>query len=299
LATGEQLEYLDEGGYWRVRFQAMASPCELLLDEADEATASQLLPIAADEARRIEQKFSRYRSDSIVHQINQSHGRPVAVDAETARLLDYAESCYQLSEGLFDITAGVLRRAWSFDPGATLPQQQQLDSLLKQIGWSQVVWNGETITLPTGMEIDLGGIGKEYAVDRTAQLIAARFSGSFLLNFGGDLFVSAPRSDGSQWQVAIDDPASTAQQSLLNITLAHGAIATSGDAHRHISHDGRRYSHILNPKTGWPVEGAPRSVTVAANSCMEAGILATFAMLQGKSAKTFLQREAAQHWVVD
>jgi len=148
------------------------------------------------------------------------------------------------------------------------------------------------------MELDLGGIGKEYAVDRCAMLIAESDPRSVLINFGGDLYSSGPRRDGRPWTVAIDDPRASGKQEVGTIELRHGAIATSGVAHRYLLRDGIRYSHILDPHTGWPVRDAPHSVTVLTDTCTEAGMLATFAMLQGSNAETFLKEQQVTHWCV-
>ena len=101
-------------------------------------------------------------------------GRPVAVDDETAHLLDYAATCHEISDGLFDITSGVLRRVWRFDGGDRVPDRRRRAEVLAHVGWHRVTWQRPALTLPAGMEIDLGGIGKEYAVDRAAALVAAR-----------------------------------------------------------------------------------------------------------------------------
>ena len=122
------------------RFRAMASPCEVLVDTNDPDEAARALRIAETEAQRIEAKFSRYRPDNIVHEINHAHGEPVAVDAETAQLLDFAASCYEMSGGLFDITSGALRRAWTFDGGTRVPEPRALRELLEHIGWDKVRW---------------------------------------------------------------------------------------------------------------------------------------------------------------
>ena len=96
--------------YFTGQFTAMAGPCEVLVDTVNETLAGSLVHIAQKEAQRIEHKFSRYRNDNIIHQINHSLGEPVSVDEETANLLDYAQQCYVISDGLFDITSGVLRK---------------------------------------------------------------------------------------------------------------------------------------------------------------------------------------------
>jgi thiamine biosynthesis lipoprotein len=284
--------------HWVGRFMAMGSPCELLVDGDDPKLARELVEIARDEATRIEHKFSRYRSDNVVHRINTGGGAPVTVDEETAKLLDYADQCHQLTGGKFDVTSGVLRAVWKFDGSDRVPTRQQIDALLPRVGWSKARWVRPVFTLPAGMEIDLGGIGKEYAVDKTAQRVRARADVSVVINFGGDLFVTGPRKNGEAWRVGIDDPNAGGSVALRQVQVLRGGICTSGDARRFLLKGGIRYGHILNPKTGWPVTGAPRSVTVAANTCIEAGMLATFAMLEGERAERFLREQQAKYWVV-
>ena len=145
------------------------------------------------EVQRIETLWSRYRPDSIVTRINESAGRaPVAVDEETAGLLDYAATAWRESDGLFDITSGVFRRAWNFS-SRRLPAKEAVSACLPLVGWDKVVWRRPEIFLPwPGMEIDFGGLGKEYAVDRAAGILAQR-GGTALINLGGDIVASSPR----------------------------------------------------------------------------------------------------------
>lgn len=273
----------------------MASPCEILLECKQKAPARELLELGQQEAVRIEQKFSRYRNDNIVHRIN-SVGRRIEVDAETARLLDFAKNCYDLSDGWFDITSGILRRAWKFADGARIPEQREIERLLPHIGWQKVSWDNPWLTVPQGMEIDFGGIGKEYAVDSTLRLLSQKTSDSFMVNYGGDCHASGPLADGSPWMTGIENPHRPGDASAV-IQLKSGALATSGDVFKFILQDGKRYGHILNPDTGWPNTDSPLSVTVAAATCTEAGILSTLAMLQGKDAEAFLDRQAVKYWI--
>ncbi len=275
----------------------MASPCTVLVDCDDPDEAAALVEIAAAEARRIEKKFSRYRSDNPVYEINHAAGRPVEVDAETAQLIDYATTCWELSGGLFDITSGVLRRAWTFDGGTRVPSRKAIEECLARVGWHRATWTDRTLTMPAGMEIDLGGIGKEYAVDRAAALIAVQTETSCLVNFGGDLHAGGLRRGARTWTVGIDDPGRTGQAALYRLDISHAGLATSGDARRFVTWRGRRLGHILNPKTGWPVEDAPRSVTVVAPTCLEAGTLSTLASLQGAGAKAFLEQQGVSYWI--
>jgi FAD:protein FMN transferase len=297
--SSPSLEYKQD--HWIGRFQAMASPCEILIDSDDQHLAAQLLQAAKDEALRIEHKFSRYRQDNITYQINQSHGREVEVDEETASLLDYAQQCYELSDGMFDVTSGVLRQAWKFDGSDRVPSQQQIDTLLTHIGWSKIGWQRPIIRVPAGMEIDLGGIGKEYAVDRTALLLKQIAPISILVNYGGDLMTTMARYNDQGWIVGVESTAmfkkkNKKTQTKTEFELLQGGIATSGDTRRYLLKKGIRYSHILDPRSGWPVKHAPHSVTVAAGTCTEAGILATLAMLHGKQAEAFLKAQELRFW---
>ena len=291
------LELKAHGEDWAVRFRAMASPCEVLFDLSEKAQAQWLGEQVHQETSRIEQKFSRYVEGNIVHRINHSGGQPVEVDAETAGLLNLADNFFQLSQGRFDITSGVLRRIWRFDGSDRVPSRKQAKALLEQVGWSRVRWDNPVITLPEGMEIDLGGFGKEYAVDRAAVLLAERTQASFLINFGGDLRAVGERRNQRPWSVGVEQPG-VADKAELKLHLTQGALATSGDANRYLEKNGVRYPHILNPRTGWPVLKAPRSVTVLADTCTEAGFLATMAMLQGRKAEEFLADQGGKYWVI-
>ncbi|MDE2293940.1 MAG: FAD:protein FMN transferase [Gammaproteobacteria bacterium] len=276
----------------------MASPCELLLHDVDADRAGALGEIAAREAGRIEAKYSRYRDDSVVAAIHRSRGDPagILVDPETASLLDFARECFALSEGAFDITSGVLRRAWRFDGSARVPEADAVAALLPLVGFAKLGWQAPRLLLPIGMELDFGGLGKEYAVDRVFQLIAAETQEPFLVNFGGDLRANRATPSGP-WRIGVERPESERRAAMI-LGLERGALTTSGDARRYLLKQGRRYGHILDPRTGWPAPGSPRSVTVAAASCVEAGLLSTLAMLQGAAAEAFLAAQGATHWIL-
>ncbi len=283
------------GDYWQIRFQAMASLCEVLLDSEDKILAKNIGQLIANEAWRIEQKYSRYRNDNILHQLNHCNNRIIHVDDETALLLNFANQCFVMSGGMFDVTSGILRTAWHFDGSDRLPDQTQIDALLPFIGWERVSWRQPIISVPMGMELDFGGIGKEYAVDKTWQLLTEHTHTPALINFGGDLRVTGARKNGEPWQVGIEKPDANGQTSGI-LEIASGALATSGDSRRFLLKDRQRYSHILNPSTGWPIANAPRSVTVAAPTCIEAGMMATFASLQGENAEQFLDAMNTPYW---
>jgi thiamine biosynthesis lipoprotein len=294
-AGGVELARGDAG--WIGRFQAMGGPCEVLADIADEVTARKVVEAVAACAWRIDQKFSRYRSDSVVARINAAAGAPVEVDDETAQLLDFAALMHRLSDGMFDITSGVLRRAWTFDGGDRTPTRADIDALLPLVGWSKLRWENPLLTLRPGMQIDLGGIGKEYAVDRATALAKLATDAAVLVNFGGDLAVTRARDGNRPWRVGIEGVEAGARRASGLVDLAAGALATSGDTHRYVRSNGRRLPHILDPRSGRPVSGAPHSVTVAAPTCTHAGMLCTLAMLRGPGAEAFLAAEGVRHWV--
>jgi len=279
------------------RFDAMASPCEVLVEGGNRRVTRRLTQIVAVEVQRIEAKFSRYRSDSVLAGLHAAGGEPFTVDGETADLLDFAARCHRISEGAFDVTSGVLRRAWKFDGSDRVPTAAQVAELVPLVGWQRVTWRRPVLTLPAGMELDLGGLGKEYAADRAALLLRqAAPEVACLVNLGGDLVLTGPRRDGEPWVVGVDDPASARTEQILEVR--QGAVCTSGDARRFLLKDGVRYGHILDPRTGWPVVSAPRLVTVAAGNCTEAGLLSTLAMLSGEGAEEFLAAQQVPHWIV-
>jgi thiamine biosynthesis lipoprotein len=280
-----------------VCFTAMASPCELLLPSTEAAAAQDFGALVAQEAWRVEKKFSRYRSDSVTAWIHENRGIRIDVDAETASLIDFASQCFDLSGGLFDITSGVLRYAWQFDGSDRIPEADAIGRLLPLVGFDKLQWQSPHLVVPAGMELDFGGIGKEYAVDRAYELLAARRSAPFLINFGGDLRANRSPAHGP-WHVGIERP-DTDRQATMILDLEHGALATSGDSRRYLLKDGVRFGHILDPRSGWPVAGAPRSVTVAASSCTEAGVLSTLALLHGAAAKEFLEQQGLRYWLLE
>lgn len=303
-----QPEFLFQGEFFQVTFQAMASDCELLIDLPEEriGMAKHLADIAVREVWRIEQKYSRYLKQNTFCRIHQQHGCWQVIDEETYRLLEFADQGWQISDGLFDLTSGVLRKAWCFDGSDRLPSASEVKALLSNIGWSRLDFrkNGDSaeLLLPEGMELDFGAIGKEYAVDRALGLMLAEAQAdetpaSVLVNLGGDMACSGLRLNGESWKVAIERP-DTEKGSLALLGISGGGLATSGDSRRFLLKEGVRYSHVLNPKTGWPIQNAPRSITVAAPSCVQSGLIATLALLQGDQAEDFLRATGLRYWLV-
>lgn len=264
----------------RVPFRAMACPCQIVLVEDDAGRAAAIAEQMQAEVLRIEAKYSRYREDSVVTRINAAAGSgvDVEVDDETAALLDYAATAWQQSGGLFDATAGVLRRVWNFRE-ARCPSADQIAAVLPLIGWQRLRWRRPRIGLQRGMELDFGGFGKEYAADTAAALgLRAGIRGGFV-DLGGDIRVLGPDRDGAPWRIGVHHPQRPGE-AIATLELASGAIATSGDYERSFSIDGRRYGHVLNPHDGWPVQSFA-SVSVLAPQCLVAGTATTITMLKG------------------
>ena len=279
-------------------FGAMASRCEIRLAAPDSATACHWAEAAMAEVRRIEARYSRYRDDSVVSRINAAAGgEPVACDAETRSLLDYAHALYGASEGRFDISSGVLRKAWDFKSGR-LPDPARLAELCALVDWRRVERDGDAVRLPIpGMELDFGGFGKEYAADRAAAVLLAAGARHGFVNLGGDLHAVGPQPDGQPWRIAIQDPRQ-ADRITAEIDLSQGGLATSGDYERYFELDGRRYCHVLNPRTGWPVQYW-RSISVAAPLCIAAGSCTTIAMLAEQQGLDFLAANGVAYLAID
>lgn len=275
-------------------FKAMASPCELHLI-GEESVCAQAADAVQAEVQRIEQKYSRYRDDSVLSQLNQQAGKRVSIDGETHYLLHYAHACWQQSNGLFDISSGVLRQAWNFRQPA-LPASELLTSLLKRIGFQQSQLEQNSFQMPADMEIDFGGIGKEYAADRAGEICRQHGIQSGIIDLGGDLLVLGPKPDGSPWLLGVRNPRSP-EQAFAQLPVYEGGMATSGDYERYFILEDRRYCHLLNPLDGYPVNYWA-SVTVLAPSCLLAGTLSSIAMLKEDQAAAWLKQQAVHYLAI-
>lgn len=277
----------------------MGGANEIMLAAAEQTEASGALEAAVREVLRVEAKYSRYREDSVVSRINATSGSGqwVPVDDETRTLLDFADALHRQSDGLFDITSGILRQAWDFR-AKKLPEQRQLEQLLTRIGWQRVERADAAIRLPVaGMEIDFGGFGKEYAADRAATLLEERGVAHGYVNLGGDIRAMGPQPDGNAWLIGVQNPRSPGEV-IATIPLNQGALATSGDYERYFEHEGKRHCHVLDPRTGWPVSHWS-SVSVLAPLAVVAGSYATIAMLKQEDGLDFLRAAGMTHLCVD
>lgn len=277
----------------------MGTVCHLRLCASDEAAATRAAGLAIDEVRRLEVKYSRYRPDSVVSRINAAAGSGcgIVVDAETASLLGFAAQLHDASAGRFDVTSGILRRVWDFNAGR-VPSAGAVTALLPDIGWAHVDWDGHTVALKRpGMEVDFGGMAKEYAADRAAAVLREAGVVGGLVNLGGDVCIVGAHPGGQPWKLGIAHPRQPGAV-IASIDLVGGGLATSGDSERSFVADGRRYCHILDPRTGWPVDHW-QSISVVAPACLAAGALSTIAMLMGEDAPAFLRDQGVGFLTID
>jgi thiamine biosynthesis lipoprotein len=284
---------------YRKTFRAMGSPCEIQLYAANSREAERIMEVAIADVGRLEARYSRYRADSFLSEINRvaAVGGCIAVDEETAGLLNYAATCHRESGGLFDITSGLLRRAWRFDRGA-LPDPAQIRELLGRVGWEKLRWMPPVLEFPLpGMELDFGGVVKEYAADRAAALCREAGARHGFVNLGGDIRIIGPRADGGPWRIGIRHPRRPGAL-IQTLSLHGGALASSGDYERCIVLDGVRYGHVLHPKTGWPVRHLA-AVTVVGEFCVVAGSASTIAMLKEANGPAWLEVLGLPHFWVD
>jgi thiamine biosynthesis lipoprotein len=283
---------------YRTTFRAMACDNEVQIFSAEEPAALLAADLVIAEVKRIEQKYSRYRDDSVTARINQDAGiRSSAIDAETRLLLRHADACFRISGGRFDLTSGVLRKVWDFRTGV-VPSTEQIDRVLPLVGWSLLDLDDECLYMPkAGMELDFGGIGKEYAVDCACKVLYQTGIVHGLVSLGGDVRIIGPRPDGTPWPVYIAHPRRPGEI-IATMHVGQGAVTTSGDYQRFFDLDGRRYCHILNPATGQPV-GTWQSASVLSAMCLDAGSISTIAMLLEQDAPTFLEQRGENALLID
>ena len=282
----------------RLPFKAMGSACEVVLASHTQNEAESMAKLAIDEVLRIERKYSRYTTDSVIAKINQQAGRgALQCDDETWALFQFATQLFDKSDGLFDITSGVLRQAWDFKK-PEVPTSQKLEALLPLVGWQKVVLQDQSIALPlAGMEVDLGGFGKEYAADRAAQVLKEKGVTHGYVNLAGDMRFLGPKPTGEPWMIGIQDPR-VRDQVVATLPITQGGLATSGDYERYFELNGQRYCHVLNPKTGMPVSYW-RSVSVTSPATVVSGCTTTMVMLKEADGLAFLQATGFDFFAID
>lgn len=284
---------------YRQKFLSMGCPCEIGVFGNNQQLTNSAIAEAENEVHRLDQKYSHFKQDSYISRLQADArcSKGVKVDAETAALLDYAATQFELSGGLFDITAGRLSRLWH--QRKRLPTSDELGDALQHTGWTKLKWQNQRLGLPANMQIDLGGLVKEYAADRAAILLKRNNMKSAFVELGGDIHVTGPRPDGKPWNMGIRKPDyqhATENKAIASIPITSGGLATSGDYERTSLIDGKHYGHIINPKTGWPVSNF-QSVSVLAPSCLLAGSMSTLVMLMESKAGLETLHNSGLSWL--
>lgn len=272
------------GGLCKLSFHAMGTTCRLQWRASGgEASTREF----EDEVLRwvavFEAKYSRFLPDSLIGRINAAAGEHwVETDPETENLLNLCGQMNFFSGGVFDPTALPLIRLWNWKARPpVIPTEEQLAAARELCGWNKVERRPGGIFLPrAGMCLDLGGIGKEYAVDSVTLLALSRSVENVLVDFGEDVRVNGAPPEGGAWRIGLEDPRHPGS-CWTTAAVTNQAVATSGDYLRHFTSDGRRYGHIIDPRNGSPVYNHCLSVSIIAPACSVAGVLATSAFVLG------------------
>jgi thiamine biosynthesis lipoprotein len=255
----------------------MTTKVQFTIESTEESLANQIIDEAIDEFRRVESRLSEWQPDSEISNVNnRAASSPVVVSTETFRLLQAAQSISELSDGAFDISFSPLGNIWDFRT-QKIPQATLIKKTLASIGYRQLTLNRELTSVSfahADMKIGLGAIAKGYAVDRAAQIFRSNNIDNFSINAGGDLYAA-----GRVWEIGLRDPRNKKDLVAL-IPAQNAAVATSGDYERYFEIDGERYSHIIDPRSGWPAKGTI-SVTVLAPLAWQADALATAVFVLG------------------
>jgi len=231
-----------------------------------------------------EARYSRFRPTSLVSRINQAAGRTwVEIDADMEQMLALCDVMYRMTEGLMDPTILPLIQLWNWKAETPLvPAADAIAEARARVGWPKVQRVEGKIFLPRpGMALDFGGFGKEYAVDLVATIAAKHGIANALVDFGHDIRVLGAPPGRPAWHVGLEDPGRPGRSSGGLALRGSCGVASSGDYLRCFHHEGRRYGHILDPRTGWPVGNGCLQATVVAGTCLQAGILSTTAFMLG------------------
>ena len=261
----------------------------------DEVAAAKAISAVFAEFRRIERLMTTWLDTSAVSKINAAAGNAaVGVDAETFAVVSAAQSVSVKTRGAFDISVGAFKGLWKFDHDhdGTIPKTTEVQRRLPHVGYQHIKLDTKRRTIKlnkAGMRITLGGIAKGYAVDRAVALLHQRGFVDFILQAGGDLFVSGKKGAES-WQVGIRDPRGTETAFFARAKIKDRTFSTSGDYERFIIKNGIRYHHILNPRTGYPAKRC-RSATVMAPSAMVADAWSTALFVLGPEGMKLVEAD--------
>ena len=270
-------------GKHQLTFQAMSTACRVSFHSVTPQLARDFQQEVLRWVAWFESEYSRFISDSLIGRINAAAGKHwVEVDSETDALFNLCQEMVFLTQGVFDPTALPLMRLWNWKAKPpVVPSPAQVSAALDLVGWRKVQRRKGAIFLPReGMSIDLGGIGKEYAVDSVLTLALKSGIENVLVDFGQDVRVHGQPPERGAWHIGLEDPARPGQ-CWTGVAVKNHAVATSGDYVRNFVAGGRRYGHILDPRDGYPVNNGCQSVSIVAPYCTMAGVLSTAAFVLG------------------
>lgn len=235
--------------------------------------------------RRIESEMSYFIGESSVSQLNSSDGKgSVKMDADTFDVLETADAFYRLSGGVFDVTAAPLTALWrDCINSKTVPEAQTVQDLLPLVSGSHLKLdqNSHTARIGCGQSVDPGGIGKGFAADAAIKAYRKLGVTSALINLGGNVKTLGKKIDGESWMIGVQNPRSTRGEFIAGLTLEDESAVTSGDYEKYFVARGKRYHHIIDPKTGYPADSGLISATVLSPSSMEADALSTAVFVSG------------------
>ncbi len=265
-------------------FNAMGTQCQVTFMATQSRVAGEQFKAAVVRwVADFEARYSRFLPDSLVSRINQAAGKCwVEVDEETDQLLAMCHELHFFTRGVFDPTALPLIQLWNWKAKpVVIPCDAEIEAARKLVGWQNVQRRKGAIFLSReGMSIDFGGIGKEYAVDRVIQIAGQHGILNVLVDFGQDVRAQGRPADKSVWHIGLEDPQNPGK-CWAGLAIMDRAVATSGDYLRNFIVNGRRYGHIIDPRTGHPVDNGCLAVSVIAPTCTMAGILSTTAFILG------------------
>ncbi len=274
----------DARGVRKLEFFALGTPCAIQFREDRDETAMRYAAASLEWLSKFEAKYSRFRPDSLVSRINAAAGvEAVEIDAEMHEMLEWADRLHQLTDGILDASMLPLLRVWDWKQiRQALPDPASINEARALTGWHLVQRDEHRIYLPRiGMGLDFGGFGKEYAVDQLADIAHAFGIKDVLIDLGRDIRGSGGNGVHPFWHVGLEDAANPGA-CWGGVAVSGFALCSSGDYVRRFEHKGKRYGHIIDPRTGWPVANGMRSVRVCAPTCLQAGIYSTAIFVMGR-----------------
>lgn len=269
--------------FHQLTFTAMSTTCRVNFRSTNAKLAAQIQDEILKWVSSFESKYSRFLPDSLISRINAAAGEYwVEIDPETEAIFKLCQEMIFFTKGVFDPTSLPLIRLWNWKANPpVIPSEETIAVTREIVGWRKIQRRPGGIFLPCkGMCLDLGGIGKEYAVDRVLTMCLNLGVEHVLVDFGQDVRVHGQPADKPAWHIGLDDPKNPGH-CWTGVAVNNHAVATSGDYLRHFTVDGRRFGHIIDPRTGWPVNNSVMAVSVIAPSCTLAGIISTSAFILG------------------